>query len=184
MTYALAGHQSGYVMRGYKAPRPLQEHREYVAMLGLIGLTVHLDCPGRLAGASVTHWAVVPSLPVKPGEHPLRTLMAPMMRLPEVPLTAALTASNPRSVNPNHYTVAGPLAREGHALLIDDTWTSGGHAQSAVLALRAAGAASVSVLTIARWLDAGYGDNKRFIREKLHLDYDPSICPWTGSNCP
>ena len=28
MTYALAGHQSGYVMRGYKAPNPLREHRE------------------------------------------------------------------------------------------------------------------------------------------------------------
>ena len=153
-------------------------------MLGLIGLTVHLDCPGRLAGAAVTHWAVVPSLPAKPGEHPLRTLVAPVTRLPEVPLTAAPIASNPRSVNPDHYTAPAATSGDGHVLLVDDTWTSGGHAQSAVLALRAAGAASVSVLIVARWLDAAFGDNKRFIREELRIDYDPSICPWTGSGCP
>ena len=150
----------------------------------MLGLTVHLDCPKRLAGTSVTCWAIVPSLPAKPGEHPLRTLIAPMMQMPEAALTAASTAGNPRTVNPHHYTAATPIPHGGHVLLIDDTWTSGGHAQSAVLALRAAGAAQVSVLAIARWIDAGYGDNQRFIRDELHLDYDPSRCPWTGTDCP
>ncbi len=33
LTYAVAGQQSGYVMRGYKAPKPLEEHRTIVAFL-------------------------------------------------------------------------------------------------------------------------------------------------------
>jgi adenine/guanine phosphoribosyltransferase-like PRPP-binding protein len=76
------------------------------------------------------------------------------------------------------------IAPESHVLLIDDTWATGGHAQSAVLALRKAGAAQVSVLVVARWLKEDYGDNKRFIAELANRDYDPSICPWTGGQCP
>src|SRR5882724_10919667 len=33
LTYAVAGQQSGYVMRGYKAPSPLDEHRTVVLLL-------------------------------------------------------------------------------------------------------------------------------------------------------
>ncbi len=67
-------------------------------------------------------------------------------------------------------------------LLIDDTWTTGGHAQSAVLALRRAGAAWVSVLVVGRWLKEDYGDNREFIANLG--DYDPCLCPWTGAACP
>src|SRR5437773_10072426 len=35
LTYAVAGQQSGYVMRGYKAPRPVDEHVAIVVMLVL-----------------------------------------------------------------------------------------------------------------------------------------------------
>jgi adenine/guanine phosphoribosyltransferase-like PRPP-binding protein len=73
---------------------------------------------------------------------------------------------------------------ESHVLLIDDTWTTGGHAQSATLTLCKSGAARVSALVVARWLKEDYGDNKRFIAELANRDYDPSICPWTGGRCP
>jgi adenine/guanine phosphoribosyltransferase-like PRPP-binding protein len=66
---------------------------------------------------------------------------------------------------------------ESHVLLIDDTWTTGGHAESAALALRKAGAAQVSALVVARWLKENYGDNKRFIADLATQDYDPSIRP-------
>jgi phosphoribosylpyrophosphate synthetase len=69
-------------------------------------------------------------------------------------------------------------------LLIDDMWATGGHVQSAVLALRKAGAARVSVLVVARWLKEDYGGNKRFIADLANRDYDPGICPWTGTDCP
>jgi len=66
---------------------------------------------------------------------------------------------------------------------MDDTWTSGGHAQSAALALRGAGAARVSLLVIARWISPKYGDNAEFLRKLSKSDYNPELCPWTGSQC-
>jgi len=69
-------------------------------------------------------------------------------------------------------------------LLIDDTWTSGGHAHSAALSLRNAGAARVSVLVVARWLKEDYGNNKQFLADLAARDFDPRICPWTGGPCP
>jgi hypothetical protein len=69
-------------------------------------------------------------------------------------------------------------------LLIDDTWTGGGHAQSAAVALRRAGATHVSMLVVARCVKEDFGDNARFLRELSSKDYDPATCPWTGGNCP
>ncbi|GIF96582.1 hypothetical protein Cci01nite_16760 [Catellatospora citrea] len=67
--------------------------------------------------------------------------------------------------------------------MVDDTWARGGHAQSAVLALRAAGAARVSIMVAARWINRDYADNNQFV-DQLQDTYDPQLCPVTGSACP
>lgn len=62
-------------------------------------------------------------------------------------------------------------------MLIEDTWTSGSNAQSAALALRRAGAATVTIVALARWLapeDSSTGD---FVTQRLTGDYDPFVCP-------
>ncbi|GIH08277.1 hypothetical protein Rhe02_63440 [Rhizocola hellebori] len=69
-------------------------------------------------------------------------------------------------------------------LVLDDTWAQGGHAQSAALGLRDAGADKVSILTAARWLNPGFGDNSEFVSKSLTSDYNPHQCPWTGGQCP
>ena len=184
LTYAIAGQKSGHVMRGYKAPRPVTEHRQVVALLLLVALENHTSCAEVLTGRPVTHWAVVPSLPAKPSAHPLRGLVTGRAKGIEVPLAAAASVQQPRAINPDHFTCSAPLPRESHVLLIDDTWATGGHVQSAVLALRKAGAARVSVLVVARWLKEDYGDNKSFTAELADRDYSPLICPWTGAGCP
>lgn len=74
LTYAIAGQESGYVMRGYKARPPVAEHRMVVGLLLILALHEHTRCAGQTARAPVTHWAIVPSLPAKSGEHPLRSL--------------------------------------------------------------------------------------------------------------
>lgn len=53
-----------------------------------------------------------------------------------------------------HFLCGGQLHQGSHVMLIDDTWASGGHAQSGALALRKSGASKVSVLVVARWLKA------------------------------
>jgi hypothetical protein len=184
LTYAVAGRQSAYVMRGYKAPQPLDEHRTIVLLLLFLGLAGHGRCPGALADRPVTHWATVPSLPAKPGEHPLHRLVGSLPPGREVRLGAAAEVDDPRAVSMDHYRVAAPPPRGSHVLLMDDTWASGGHAQSAVLALRRAGAARVSLLVVARWINPAQAGSADFLRGLAARDYDPALCPWTGGGCP
>jgi len=171
-------------MRGYKARPPIGEHRTIVTLLAVLGLTQHSSCAARLSAAPVTHWAAVPSLPARPGEHPLRPIVRATAPGTELPLSAAGGTTNPRSVDPQHFRAATALPPGAHVLIIDDTWVGGGHAQSAVLAARSAGAAYVSVLVVARWLNENYGSNARFLADLAGGDYDPGLCPWTGAGCP
>jgi len=53
LTYAGADEQAGYVMRGYKAQRPVDEHVAIVAMLILLALSIHAQCPEALVGGGV-----------------------------------------------------------------------------------------------------------------------------------
>ena len=183
LTYAVAGQESGYLMRGYKARPPVAEHRMVVGLLLHLALEGHTRCAGILGGLPVTHWATVPSLPPKPYEHPLHGLVISRARGAEAPLVAAAGVQQPRAVNADHFACNMPLPEGSHVLLIDDTWTTGGHAQSAVLALRKAGATRVSVLVVARWLKEDYGDNKQFIADMRTRDFNTRICPWTGGSC-
>ena len=192
LTYAVAGRQSAYVMQGYKARPPVPEHRTIVSLLVLLGLAWHAGCAERAgsaehagsAGVPVTHWATVPSLPARAGEHPLHGIVSRLAPGREVALAAADEVEYPRDLDPGHFRPSAPLPAGAHVLLVDDTWARGGHAQSAVLALRAAGAARVSVLVAARWINEDFGGNAAFLRGLADRDYDPAICPWTGIDCP
>jgi predicted amidophosphoribosyltransferase len=184
LTYAVAGQQSGYVMRGYKAPQPLPEHRTIVTLLLYAGLAGHARCAAVLAGSPVTHWATVPSLPAKSGEHPFHRLVGRLAPGAEVRLSATEWTDYARAASPDHFSAEGPLPAGSHVLLMDDTWASGGHAQSAALALRRAGAGRVSSLVAGRWINREDGNNAAFLRDLAKRDYEPRVCPWTGGDCP
>lgn len=185
LTYAIHGRQSAYFVYGYKAPQPVQEHRNIMGSLVILGIYYHIQCIGKIAGRPVTHWTTVPSLPPKPGEHPLHSIVSPTMSaIPEVTLTASAQVADPRAFQNGHFTAAPVLPPGSHVLLIDDTWTSGGHVQSANLALRRSGASVVSILTGARYLRENYGENANFVKTRLNQDYNPLLCPWTGGQCP
>lgn len=183
--------QSGRVMRGYKnsALAGLTTYRQTVALLAALGLIGHVGCAGRLADAPVTAWATVPSLPrtLDPGRHPLHEIVHSLARpgAVEVTLTAAETIEDPRAIDVNHYT-ASLNAAGRHVLVIDDTWTSGGHAMSAALGMRTAGATNVSLLVLARWLSVGWeATTEEWARQRLAgPDFRPDICPWTQDACP
>jgi hypothetical protein len=183
--------QSGHVMRGYKNPAiPRGSHWQTVALLAALGLLGHVACPGRLLGTPISAWATVPSLPAKPhpAVHPLNELVSQLTRAGahEAVLTANPIVDNPRAINVNHFTVANNSAHGHHVLLIDDTWTGGGHVTSAALALRASGATHVSVLVLARWLTIGW-EATTPAWAKSHLtapDFQRDVCPWTQGICP
>lgn len=184
LTYAAGGQQAAYMMRLYKAPQPVGDHLSVVSMLMWVAISLHTKCIGALSGLPVTHWSAVPSLPPKPGEHPLHRIVA--VNPPaasEAPLLAVAGVNDPRDAGYGHFVSPTALPPRSHVLVLDDTWTKGGHAQSAALTFRQAGAVKVSILVAARWINLGYGGNEEFIRQ-LKIDYSPRICPWTGSVCP
>lgn len=186
LTYAIEGRQSHYLMRLYKASSTVdtQEQRGIVGLLAVAGIYLHIQCLARVAGMAVTHWTAVPSLPAKPGEHPLHQILAPIMaNVPEIPLTAAAKVADTRSFRHDHFQARHKVPSGSHVLVIDDTWTSGGHAQSAGLSVRMAGAEKVSILSLARYFKESYGDNAKFMSENLTSDYDPMKCPWSTAGC-
>ena len=180
--------QSGRVMRAYKSPAVPRgaAHRD-VTFLTALGARAHTACVGALSGSIVTAWATVPSLPPRSGAHPLNELVRGLARseAAEVVLEGSQT-SDPRSYDPDHFRVVAGNVTGQHVLLIDDTWTSGSHAQSAAAALRASGATTVSVLVLARWLKIGWeATTQEWVRSNLTFpDYNPEICPWTRGACP
>lgn len=181
-TYGIKGHQSGHLMHGYKNAHPGPNQQAIVQLLTGITLLRHRDCFSSSSHGQPTQWAVVPSLSGREGEHPLVSIVAPIMkRLNQQPLAVATTVSSPRTVRPENF-VCPPLDSE-HVLLLDDTWARGGHVQSAAGALKQAGAGYVTTLVLARWIDPGWENTAQVIREHLTDDYDPGLCPFTGEYC-
>jgi len=65
-------------------------------------------------------------------------------------------------------------------LVIDDTWTTGAHAQSASAAHKAAGASAVAVVAIGRWFNPAYqtgnADGESWLAEHRKPGWDWARC--------
>lgn len=97
--------------------------------------------------------ATVPSGQGRPGAHPLAGLVASCAGLPTAGLAvAAGGAARGRGVSVGWLRVHGPVAG-ADVLLVDDTWVSGGSAQSAAAALKLAGACHVAIVVLGRHVD-------------------------------
>jgi orotate phosphoribosyltransferase len=68
-----------------------------------------------------------------------------------------------RAFSRDRYEVIRPLKREP-VLLIDDTWTTGAHAQSAAAALKAAGSGPVAGVVIGRHVNREWHQNDHRLR--------------------
>jgi hypothetical protein len=181
ITYAWPQHQSGHVMHGYKAPAPTPASRALVATLLSYGIVAHWPCMAGPAGELPDAWATVPSLKARPGLHPITTIaQAPLKAFPQVPVVPSPLPGDPRGFVPANFSV-GPIQAD-HVLLLDDTWATGGHLQSAAAALKASGAKRVTTLVVARWLDPTWADTPKVINS-LKTDFDPDVCPFTGKRC-
>ena len=184
--YARAAHQTGRIMYGYKESAPAEEHVRMVQLLFASALLGHRDCPARLAGVEVTHWCVVPSLKGRAGPHPVESAVWPFLSQSLSKITLQVqTTQEPRRVRVDRFASDVELGAGAHVLVLDDTWTTGGHAQSAALSVRAAGAGVISVLVLARWLDPNWDATKHLIEKRLNkTPPDLRVCPWTGGACP
>lgn len=140
----------------YKSGRP-GAGEAGAALLAMLLVFLHDEGPRiwRRAGAAAPDCAcVVPSGRGRPGPHPLQALARGCLALPWAAL-AARPGSDPwaRLLDPGRFRVPCPVTGAA-VLLLDDTWTSGGTAQSAAVALKRAGARSVALVVLGRHLQA------------------------------
>lgn len=181
ITYAWDGSQAGRMMYAYKANPPGETSRELVIYLLTYAVVAHWDCIARQEGSHPDGWAYVPSLSGRKGAHPVTEIASRFMgNVPNVPVSPSVITGSARSFDPAHFSVPPTTAR--HVLLLDDTWTTGGHLQSVSAALKVAGVEQVTGLAVARWLDPRWGSTREFI-DGLPPTFDPAICPFTGLPC-
>ena len=185
--YAAEGTTAGTTMYGYKSERATEAQRATVSLLIRHGLN-HVPCAKAIVGQPMTHWTVVPSTK-SPPPHPLRLLMpqqlpgmekSPMSVMPDV-------VPRRREVQPGLFT-SSTLPNGSHALIIEDTWTSGNKALSAVSAARAAGAEHVTLLCLARWLGFDFMSPPKGNLPLWHSlasqpVFDLSVCPFNYEHC-
>jgi hypothetical protein len=125
-----------------------------VALLAMLLVFLRDEGPRvwQRAGAAPACACVVPSGRGRPGPHPLQALVRGCLALPWVALEARPDGDPwARVLDPGRFRVPRPVAGSA-VLLLDDTWTSGGSAQSAAVALRRGGARTVAVVVLGRHL--------------------------------
>jgi hypothetical protein len=157
----------------------------------LAAAQLHGACVTRTVGSPWDAVTFVPSVNRPGPEHPVVQLARQVVDsghrtqrlLLDLGHGAELVGRHPRD---DAFTVSGKYVDRvagRHVLVVEDTWVSGAKAQSAALSLRAAGAATVTVLCVARWLRYDWDDHRALI-DSLEDPYDAFRCPVTGSVCP
>lgn len=161
--YAVRGGQLAEDLRRYKSDRAVAAkaatavarlRERLAAFLADHGQSVW-QAAGMTAGPEAV--AVVPSGQGRAGEHPLVSLVRSCVELPLLRLGVVAPEVHARGVNPAWVRVAdradggGALVLDGaDVLVVDDTWVSGGSAQSVAAALKLAGAGHVAVVVLGR----------------------------------
>ena len=115
------------------------------------------DSAWRAAGmpaAGPSAVAVVPSGQGRLGAHPLTAIVRSCVDLPVIRLSVAPGVIHARGLTMDWLRVDG-LAAGADVLVVDDTWVSGGSAQSAAVALKLAGANHVAIVVLGRHVNPG-----------------------------
>jgi hypothetical protein len=123
----------------------------------------------------------VPGTRQREGNHPLEHIVGTLVGQTKdryEPLLALEQggAAPPHSLAANRYLAMRALQGEPAVLLIDDTWTTGGNAQSAALALRAAGAAKVAIVVIGRHFDRSFRDCETYYQQAKSIRFTWDSC--------
>jgi hypothetical protein len=122
--------------------------------------------------------AVVPSGQGRLGVHPLVSMVRSCVDLPLVRLVIAPEAIHARGVNPRWVSVGDPVAG-ADVLVVDDTWVSGGSAQSVAAALKRAGARRVAVVVLGRFVSPADPRSTAFL-EAVRAAADDYSSAWVA----
>jgi len=81
-----------------------------------------------------------------------------------------------RAVVVNRFRATQAMTDHPAVLLIDDTWTTGGRAQSAAIALHDAGAAKVAVVVLGRHFDRSFGSGETYYQQAKSRKFSWDSC--------
>ena len=147
-------------------------------------LADHERCVADAAG--VDAFDVVTTVPSTGGRvrHPLREIVGEIVGATKGRYIDLL-AANPalpadRDVHGDRFALVDgddSIDLTGASILVlDDTWTRGGHAQSASVALKAAGARKVGVVVLGRHFDPDYPANRTYLRQARKAPFSWGHC--------
>lgn len=177
--------QAHAVVRGYKAERPGPGNVEMMENLLRLGLRGHAVCARRYLAAQSSAWAVVPSN--RKGATLVTMIRGLARSTREEVIVTSLDDRAARQLTPDRWSIPDWDADiPDHVLVIDDSWASGGHAQSLAVLLKQSGVANVSIMTVARLLSPEWSENPEFVKQRLRgATFDWAHCPWTDDGmCP
>ncbi len=178
----------GYLLYGYKtelAAQPGDERRSLILLLLWVAVHLHRTCIERRVGAALDAWTTVSSTKGR-SPHPLLTI-ARRAGLGAGELTSGPAPWQPtelRTTSAKRFSLDPGALAGRHVLIVDDTWTCGGHAQSLALTARAAGAGTVMIVVLARWFTPEWPATAAYLSSHPRRDFNPRICPVTGGPCP
>jgi predicted amidophosphoribosyltransferase len=176
-------------LRRYKDGLPQERNYAMPRLAGILWkfLDIHESCVA--AAANVATFDLVTTVPSSTPENDERrsnprTIVSwcrPVAPQYERVLIATGDGVEGRAYDRRRYR-ATTVLDGADVLLLDDTWTTGGHAQSSAAALRAAGARTVALVVIGRhlrreWQVVMGGPTCGELFDELPTEYDWAMCP-------
>ena len=182
-THSYSG--QGYLdLRQYKTPNANPAQWRRLQSLFLLAFAKHGNCivPDLdTRPYAITH---VPSTSgERPGQHPIETLLYGNFKqdrprvLPEYVGEPGAGRSQRRQLNPANWQIDSDQMQDvDRVLILDDTWVTGGHAQSLAAAFAGIGVAA-RVIVLGRAIDPRRRDHGRYLEAHNPVLFDSGICP-------
>lgn len=181
VSLALKGEQYANELWRYKNTTGPQQRYFRMGLAAVLWRFLALHEPCIADHCAVPAFDVVTTVPSTSGraDHPLRTMVADMVGATSGRHHDLLTSTPDaltlgRAASLARYTSAALWGE--NVLLIDDTWTTGHHAQSAAAALKAAGAGSVAIVVLGRHLNISYGNTATFVEQARLRRFTWDVC--------
>ncbi|MFD1150521.1 ComF family protein [Saccharothrix hoggarensis] len=178
ISIAIKGDQLARELWRYKNSDVDKERRDFTNGLALVlaaFLSRHEDCLAR--AADVERFDVVTSVPSTRVPEPLAGILGRQVGRTRDRFATVLRADAPNNDDlvPGTVQVVGEVAGRS-VLLVDDTWTTGASLQSAAVALKRAGAATVAGLVIGRHFDPKHERAAAYLEKVRSRPFDWEVC--------
>ncbi|SCE63532.1 hypothetical protein GA0070558_10129 [Micromonospora haikouensis] len=177
ISYSPRTWQHHYNLRTYKGTARSEQARRSLLAVLLLFLRDHLGCVATRTGAPPTHVITVPSTR-RPGVHPLTDLVGSRLHLPWIDSTVNPSyGPDDHDFHADWFAPALPSSSSPiHALILEDTWTTGARVQSLAYALKVTGVTTVAAIVLGRHVDPTYAPARRLMDAIAEPVFDPIRC--------